>query len=195
LATDLDFDVPPVLLHRRNNTPPGEETHCCVSLILYPEQHEWGLIWNLAAMEPVIRGIVTASLARYSGNVALDIWIGQTDRNNNRNAIFGIDPRNRAESGFVFLDHSYTLNHGNRWAGNAWQTVEMVPLPAAFRDNLDKDLVLAACDRIAAATDDAVAGVVNRIPDTFMNAAHKAVVVAALNGRKLLLHEFVDRTL
>src|SRR5580698_7819989 len=37
LAADLDFDVPPVLLHRRNGCPAGEETHCCVSLILYPE--------------------------------------------------------------------------------------------------------------------------------------------------------------
>jgi len=105
LATDLQFDVPPVLLHERCGCPAGEETHCCVLLILYPELHQWGLIWNiwnLPNMEAVIRGIVGASLAQYSGNVALDIWIGQTDRANDRNVIFGIDPQNRAESGFVY---------------------------------------------------------------------------------------------
>ncbi len=195
LASDLDFDVPPVLLYRRNNCPPGEETHCCVSLIVYPEQHEWGLIWNLAAMEAAIRDIVRTSLARYSGNVAMDLWIGQTDRNNNRNAIFGIDPQNKAGGGFVFLDHSYTLNYGNRWAGVGWETVEMIPLPEAFRDNLDKDVILAACDRIANVPDDAVSAVVQRIPDTFMDAGHRNIVVTGLNGRKARLREFVTRTL
>ena len=191
LATDLDFDVPPVLLYRRNGCPPGEETHCCVSLIIYPEQHEWGLIWNLAGMEPAVSVIVGTSLARYSGNVAMDLWIGQTDRNNHRNAIFGINPQNRAEGGFVFLDHSLTLNYGNRWAGNGWETVEMTPLPPAFRDNLDKNVVLAACERIAAVADDAVEVVVNRIPDSFMNVGHRNIVVTGLNGRKTRLHEFV----
>lgn len=115
LGTDLAFSIPPALLYRRTDAPPGEESRCCVSLILYAEQHNWGLIKNLASMEPVVRDIIAASLARYSGTVALDVWIGQTDRNNDRNVIFGVNPRNRSESGFVFLDHAYALNNGNRW--------------------------------------------------------------------------------
>jgi hypothetical protein len=195
LATDLDFDVPPVLLHRRSGCPPGEEFHCCVSLILYSEMFQWGLIWNFATMAPAIRGIVSTSLARYSGNVALDIWIGQTDRNNSGNVIFGITPQSKAEGGFVFLDHSFTLNNGNRWAGGGWQKMEMIPLPQAFRESLDKHVVLEACNRIATLSDDSVSKVVSRIPDGFMCDEHKNVVIAGLNGRKLLLREFVETAL
>lgn len=198
LATDLDFDVPPVLLYRRKGCPPGEEFCCCVSLILYPELYQWGLIWNLwnlPSMETVIRSIVGASLAQYSGNVALDIWIGQTDRDNAGNAVFGIDPKNKAEGGFVFLDHANTLNYQNRWAGNGWQTITMIPLPKLLRDCIDKSLVLAACDRIANISNDAVAAIVTRIPDSFMPDAQKTVVTTGLNGRKVLLREFVERTL
>jgi hypothetical protein len=198
LATDLGFDVSPVLLYRRNGCPPGEEFCCCVSLILYPELYQWGLIWNLwnaPSMEAVLRGIVGASLAQYSGNVALDLWIGQTDRNNAGNAVFGIDPKNRAEGGFVFLDHAFTLNHQNRWAGNGWQAVTMIPLPKPFQDCIDKSLVLAACDRIAGTSDDAVAAIVTRIPDSFMTEAHRTIVTTALNGRKKLLREFVEGNL
>src|SRR5260370_33392018 len=36
LPTDLEFDVPPVLLYRRNDCPPGDDLFCCVALILYP---------------------------------------------------------------------------------------------------------------------------------------------------------------
>jgi hypothetical protein len=71
----------------------------------------------------------------------------------------------------------------------------MIPLPQAFRDNLDKDVMLAACDRIANVQDDAVAAVVQRIPDSFMNAGHRNIVVTGLNGRKARLREFVTRTL
>jgi hypothetical protein len=195
LATDLDFDVPPVLLYRRANTPRAEETNCGVSLILFPVQHYWSLVWNLSAMEPAVREVVCATLARGSGNLALDLWIGQTDRTNSRNVIFGINPQNRAESGFVFLDHSDALNSGNRWSENGWHTIDMISLPQAFRDNLDRSLVLSACDRIAAATDDGIAEVVNRIPDSFMNPKHRTVVVTALNGRKSKLREFVKRAL
>lgn len=198
LATDLGFDVPPVLLYRRTGCPPGEEFCCCVSLILYPELYQWGLVWNLwnlPNMEAVLRGIVGASLAQYSGNVALDLWIGQTDRNNAGNVVFGIDPKNRAEGGFVFLDHAFTLNYQNRWAGNGWQAITMVPLPPPFLDCINKPLVLAACERIAGISDDAVAAIVNRMPDSFMPGAHRTIVTTGLNGRKPLLREFVEGTL
>jgi hypothetical protein len=195
LATDLAFSVPPALLYRRTDAPAGEETRCCVSLVLYGEQHNWGLLKNLASMEPVVRDIVSASLARYSGTVALDVWIGQTDRNNDRNAIFGVNPMNRSESGFVFLDHAFTLNNGNRWAGNGWETIEMVPLPAAFRDSLEKNLALDACDRIGAFAESEIAAIVNRIPEEFMCEAHRNVVVTGLNGRKGRLRDFMQGAL
>jgi len=196
LAADLGFDVPSVLLYRRPECPPEEETHCCVSLIQYPEQYEWRPIWNLAAMDQFIKSIVTALLARYSGNVALDLWIGQTDRNNERNAIFGIDPQNKADGQFMFLDHSYSLNKENRWRANdSWRTIEMVPLPAAFRESLVKNTVVEACDRIAAFTDDAVVAIVNRIPEEFMSQAERQTVITALTGRKGQLREFIERNL
>lgn len=41
LARDLGVAVPPVLLFVRHDAPQGEETSCCVSLVLYGRQFPW----------------------------------------------------------------------------------------------------------------------------------------------------------
>lgn len=71
----------------------------------------------------------------------------------------------------------------------------MVPLPAPFRDNLEKALVLEACDRIGAFAESEIRAVVDRIPDEFMCEAHRQVVAAGLIGRKARLRDFIERTL
>jgi hypothetical protein len=195
LAQDLGFNVPPVLLHRRLNALLGEEIRCCVSLIMYPEQYEWGMIWDLSIFPPPVQHLIRESLSHYSKTFALDLLIGQTDRNNARNVILGVGSGQPRHTELLFLDHSYTLNYGNRWANNAWSNLEMVPIPPLFRESLDKTLVLEGADDIAQFSEETIQQIVARIPSDYMSDAHKATVATALVGRKNLIRDFVDRNL
>jgi hypothetical protein len=195
LAFDLNFSVPPVLLYRRTAAPPGEETRCCVSLVIYPAHYPWGMIWEIATYPQVVQEIVRASIARYSVTFALDLLIGQTDRNNANNAVFGADPVNPANSGFLFLDHAFSLNHGDRWADDKWRNIDMVPVPELFRSTMDKGLVIHGSEQVAALSDELIAGIVSRIPEDYMSRRQQQTVIRALNGRKRLLRDFVGRQL
>jgi hypothetical protein len=193
LAFDLDFSVPSVLLYRRTSVPVGEETKCCVSLVIYPSHYPWSMIWDISSLPLIVQEIVRGSIAAYSSAFALDLLIGQTDRNNANNVVFGADPTNPSNNGLWFLDHAFSLNHGNRWAGDNWRNIEMVPVPNVFRSCLDKNLVLLGSERIAALSDETISDVVSRIPEDYMSGNHQRTLIAALNGRKLSLPEFVDR--
>lgn len=193
LAYELGLSVPPVLLYRRPGVAAGEETRCCLSLIMYPEQYEWGLIFGITTMPPPVPQIIRASISRYSETLALDLWIGQTDRNNARNVILGVDPDDQTDMAFLFLDHAYTLNHGNRWAAAGRDRIEMVPIPQVFRDSIFKPRLVQGADRIAALPDETIRAVVSRIPDDYMTAAHKGVVLDGLVSRQPGLPEFVKQ--
>jgi len=193
LAFELGFSVPPVLLYRRPAPPAGEETRCCLSLVMYPEQYEWGLLWDISGLSVPVRAIIRGSISRYSDTLALDLLIGQTDRNNARNVILGVDGMDLADSAFLFLDHAYTLNYGNRWSGVGWQNIDMVPIPQLFRDSLTGGRVREGAGKIAALSDETVAGIVQRIPDDYMTATHKNIVIAGLIGRKARIPDFVAR--
>jgi hypothetical protein len=193
LAFDLDFNVPPVLLYRRTSVPTGEETKCCVSLVIYPSHYPWGMIWDISSLPPVVQEIVRGSIAAYSDTFALDLLIGQTDRNNFNNVVFGADSANPVNSGLLFIDHAFSLNHGNRWAEDNWRNIDMVLIPDLFRRCLDKRLVLLGSERIAALPDQTITDIVSRIPEDYISGNQQRTIITALNGRKQLLREFVDR--
>lgn len=196
LAHDLGFNVPPVLLYGRiNNVLLGEEKRCCVSLVLYPEQYEWGMIFDLSIFPPPVQHILRESMSQYSRTFALDLLIGQTDRNNNRNAIIGIGEGQPRRTELIFLDHSSSLNYGNRWAGSGWNNVEMVPIPTVFRESLSKPLVLEGAQQIATLSNEKIREIVDRIPLDYMSHSHRQTVMEGLIGRKGMIVDFVDHTL
>ncbi|HEV2490691.1 MAG TPA: hypothetical protein VGT03_12855 [Candidatus Acidoferrales bacterium] len=174
--------------------PANEESKCCISLVLYPEQFEWGLLWDISRLEPVLQHLVRASLCRYSSTFALDLWVAQADRNNMRNVILGVDG-NPDHTEFIFLDHSFTLNNENRWRDERWKAIEMVSVPNVFRESFVKDQVLAGAAGIAGMSDDVIQEIVQRIPDDFMPERHKEIVIDGLVGRKSLIKDFIEKSL
>jgi hypothetical protein len=195
LAFDLGLNVPPNLLYRSTLALVGEESRCCVSLVMYPEQYPWGMIWDVSMYPQPVQEIIRATMARYSETFALDLLIGQTDRNNVGNVILGMDSQNPGGGELVFLDHAFTLNYGARWSADKWKTVEMVPVPELFRSCINKNLALAGAARIEALTDAAVREIVCRIPEDYISEQHREIVVAGLNGRKRLLRDFIGGNL
>lgn len=192
LAVDLSLPVPPVLLYEKEPQIPAAESRCCISLVLHPKFHTWGEIWPFIGAETLVGAMLHASLPAMSGIVAFDTWVGNSsDRNNVGNVIYGHDPQDTTRNRFLAIDFSMTLNRDNVWANNGWETMHRVTLPAGLSSVLDKRLILDTADRISALSDRAVADVVTRIPDNYMNPAHKSVVVSGLNGRKALLKAFL----
>jgi hypothetical protein len=163
--------------------------------MLYPEQWEWGKVAILQTDGGVAWDIVKAVLAKSSGVVALDAYIGNTDRDNHRNAIFGMDKRHPAEDTFMFLDHANSLNYGNRWKNIGWDTVEFPPIYAPMSNALDLSLVAVMIARIEALPDNELERIVLRIPDDFMNAEHRQVVLAGLLGRRALVRDTLHKRL
>lgn len=195
LAFELKMNVPPVLLYRRTAPTPLEETRCCVSLILYPSVYEWGFLWNMGTFPEGVQQMIRTMIARYSSTLALDLLIQQTDRDNARNGVFCTDPGEPAYGELLFLDHSNTLHFQNRWNGDAWNRVTLVPLPATFRGALDKARVIEGAKLIEALPDETIRAIIDRIPDDFMSHAHKQRVTMGLIGRKSLVRPFVESSL
>lgn len=197
LAYELGMSVPPVVLYHRNPVTAGEESRCCLSLVMYGEIYEWGCLFGATKWvlpEPakgLVLNIIRSSMARYSETLALDLLIGQTDRHSDRNVVFGIDPTDQADAAFMFVDHSFTLNHDKRWDAKGWTNIGAVPLPDVFRESLSKPRLVTGAEKIAALPDETVRSIVWRIPDEYMAEQQKKVVSDGLIGRKALVLDYV----
>ncbi len=162
---------------------------------MYPELHEWGFLKVSQSLPEPFQLIVQDALSKYSKTFALDLLIGQTDRNNERNVVLGSDMASPPNTEFLFLDHAMSLNYGNRWDNEGWKNVEMVPIPDTFKASLRKQLVLQGAEELAQLPDNTVREIVDRIPDDYMSPPHRAVVIAGVNGRKHLIRGFVKEHL
>src|SRR5262249_12810016 len=122
LAVELNIAVPPTCLFRVPNCPAGVESRACISLTLGPEFWEWS---HLKELDTVANGLghrlARAALSPYSGGIALDALIGNTDRNNERNAMFVADRVPGYALSFFYLDHANSLNMGDRWQNDGWR--------------------------------------------------------------------------
>jgi hypothetical protein len=140
-----------------------------------------------------VQAIVKASVARDCGVIALDTWVGNTDRDNGRNALFGLDADAPAEGGFVFLDSANSLNMGDRWNGDGWKNIDVPPMPVLLQHAVDRALLIQAIERVEARSDAVIDEIVHRIPDDYMSQDHRTVVVAGLRGRRALVRSVLTK--
>jgi hypothetical protein len=202
LAYELNVPVPPVVLYLREATSTqtaatasqgNEEARTCVSLITYDEQHEWQGIMDLAGQAPAVRAIIRASMARCSGAIVLDLLLGQTDRNNGRNVIFGINPKVQSQSSFLFLDFANSMNMTNRWAKGQWSTVTDPGFPGIMKDSLDRSIIKETLDRLLGMSQSTIEQIVRRIGSPFMTDHYKTTITEGIIGRRQLVPDFVTR--
>ena len=124
-AYDLGLPLPPALLYRRPNCPADEEQRACVLLVLYEENYPWGEVWSIDGLAlQIVRSTLTAAC----GIIAFDAWIGNKDRNNKNNVLFG---SGADHSGWVFIDSANSLNYGGQWEEEKWRSVARSGRPVA----------------------------------------------------------------
>jgi len=187
IASELGLRVPPVLLYRRNNCPAGQEPRACVSLVTHEEYWEWQQVLSLGP--GVARALAQAEVARSCGIIGLDTLIGNTDRDNARNAIFGFTKSAQADSSFFFLDHANSMNFGDRWKDRQWKAVTVPNMPQLLKDSVDKQILSETIKKIEGLPTNCIEDIVRRVPADYMSETHKDIVLNGLVERKTLVRE------
>ncbi len=208
IASDLAFEVtinlPPVALYRRPDlaelddpSPDGEAR--LVALSLVPRiRWEWRFLFDCSRADggmpsslPALAELARQVLAASSGVVAFDAWLGNTDRNNTRNALLARGDDGSCE--MLFIDYAITMDYDGKWGQGEFQAYHRLELPAFFAACIRKDEVEAATTRIGNLANDVIREIVGRIPDDFLGVEHRSQLVDWLLWRKEKLRPALDQ--
>jgi hypothetical protein len=193
IAHELDLPVSPVLLYRRSDAPPGYEQRTCLSLVTHARAWRWGSVIG-ANLDGPILALVCSVLAKDCGIIALDTWIGQTDRNNEGNALIVLNPDRPADARFTFLDSANALGHGDIWNDLSRRELALPSFPTLLTSSVDVHVLRRTIKAIEDLPAHRIETIVRRIPEDYMTSDRQAIVVATLNERKGKLREFLAAT-
>jgi hypothetical protein len=191
LAYELNLPVPPVLLYRRPEI--CDEKRACVSMFAYPEIFTWHQIQSaLPGMSAADRKKIDDDMQASSGILAFDYYVGQTDRANPLNIVWGSDATKNI-SGFCFIDYSFSMNHDGAWSGDKWQTLVHLNLPAGFFDagTVDITIVRNAVTAIESLPDDKIVEIVNRIDGDYLSGTYRRELLNGLLNRRALVRNVI----
>jgi hypothetical protein len=192
LAYDLGLSVAPVLLCDSQCRFGAVQNECCVSLVTHAETPPWGVLWTEAVQSSPVGAAIRKAAAEFVSNLRVfDIWIGNRDRNNAENVVFGEDRESPSRSGFVGLDHSRSMGASDSWANDGWKMVTTVPFPSELHGALDVSVMLRFTERIEGLADETVVRCVKRIPDAYLDSDCRDLLVEGLVSRKSLVRAFV----
>jgi len=191
IASDLAFEVgvnvPPVVLYVRPDAQAPQPREVAISLV--PDKvFEWQYLFQFGAPDGGITLPALAHLARQvlgvsSGVVALDAWLGNTDRNNPRNAILDCTPGTNPGTMF-FLDFANTMIHGGQWDEDRYKHFVRVGVPAFFAGAIDQGRVRATAEAIKGLTDAMLEEIVMRLPPAFLAQDARGHLLGCLRWRK-----------
>lgn len=185
LAFDLGLCVPPAQLTIRENPPTGCTRQVVVSLIEYPRQWTWSKV-KLIRIDDEPAGLALAqALSRCSPHLAFDTWLDQKDHNDHPdNIVWGYDPGTPGDSSIIFLDYANSMGFDGSWAGNGWrQTVAPQWMPL-MKQHMDRTALRRMIEKIERFPEDGLRKVVERIPDEYLPASQKGIILNGLIGRR-----------
>jgi hypothetical protein len=216
LAHDIGANVPPVVLWERPNAG-EEETFCCLSMVMCEHQRAWSEVKTLI-MDPScdrqVHEAIMATLPRdAAAGLALDAWVMQADHDNHdANMFFGWDASPSDEIAGIrghlfFLDYSFSLGHrwcekGHRrvlgwkpWDQDGWKATVKIPFPPYLDRYLLRDHLESTLQKIEAFPEETLNEVVLRIPDEYMSASEKQMILRGLVERRQIAREGVKSQL
>ena len=181
LGYDLELPVCPVILHRWTHPPAGNQPNVAISLVPFSSPHKWGV---LQALPDVAAKLKTEIAPWASRMVAFDTWLGNGDRMNDGNLLISKATHEEGGSALscAYIDHSYTMLHS--WRGGGYGNMTCVgPYPSAA-SALDVSALTDTIARIEHLSDDAIRGVVMRLPAEFLASADASMIVEGLVNRR-----------
>lgn len=187
LAAQINVLVPPVLLYENRNASRGEEPHQCVSLILYEKIVE---LHHLRSMKGFELTFVRQKISESSGIIAYDTFLSNTDRNNERNIIYGIS-ENENDEKFMYIDFSNSMNYEKRWENENFNRFIFPSFPPELLNFADVKMIENVIERIEQFSDSNISKTISRIPGSYLEDKEKAIIQEGLIERKKNLRKFL----
>lgn len=190
LAHDLELPVPPCQLALLDDPPGGCVPTVVISLVMYPRQFPWSVyLATSRGLDESSEGLATAKvLGDCSPMWPFDTWLGQFDHGDHpHNIVWGYDPGYRADQSILFLDFANALGHRGAWEGDGWKSVVRAPFPAIMQKNANQIAMVRTAQRIRDFEEKKLEEIVQRIPDVFLAAERKALVLQCLLSRRALV--------
>ena len=182
LAFDLGLPVPPAVLVD-GKACGGLVQAAVVSLVLYPEVHRWDHVTATPASLAIGSHILRSTRAAWSGIVAFDAWLGNTDRHNATNLLIGIDTSTESPSAeAVFCDYANSMLY-SQWKKGSCPAVAVPDVVLVLSALRDRDAALATAEKIRAYSAEKIAEIVNRIPETHLAPEGREVIIECLAER------------
>jgi hypothetical protein len=191
LAFDLGLPVPPAVLVD-GVACGGRTREAVVSLVLYPEIQKWAQATATTASTAVAHGVLRSTVTIWSGIIAFDAWLANSDRNNDTNLLIGTDIHSEQRvSEPIFCDFANCMIHSN-WTGEGGRDVALPPMLPVMSDFYDRGSALATAERIAGFRVETIQEIVHRIPDPYLQPTHKAAIVTCLSERRSKVPSVID---
>jgi hypothetical protein len=202
LAYDLDCPVPVTQIWERNEGETnGYTRYSSLSLKEFPKKYNWGACQQALANAAVAKGgsddlvapIIMASLARTSGMLVLDTWLGQRDRGDHPNNVaLSYDPENRARAQFTYFDFAQTLNYANGWTDEKWKNVTLTMQPALVMKSLDKGIIKVTYEKVMDKPEDSIREIAIRLAGNYFTEEIADHVAGCLVERRGLLNSVIS---
>lgn len=202
LAYDLACPVPVVQIWEREEGKIGDYAcYSSLSLKEFPKKYSWGVCKQALAEaaaekkgadDNLVAPIIKAALARTSGMLVLDTWLGQCDRGDHPgNVALSYDPEGRTRAQFSYFDFAQTMNYNGNWKDYKWKAVVVTQQPPLVMSNLDKGLIKTTYDRLMAMSADSVREIANRLVCKYFDENAASYVSECLLGRRQLLQPVI----
>lgn len=176
LAYFLGLPVPPAVLWRRPQWPPGAHPRCSISATAFIQPLDLGPNMHL-----IVGPLLDDARRIASAIAAFDSWVGVQDRHPG-NALIDADTSRGLK--MAFIDYAYSLSHS--WKHNPI-SFQLVNTFATSFGGVVLNVVAEIVDLIVALPQQAIESAVGSIPEDFMPLADRQLVMAQLLQRRSTL--------
>jgi len=180
LAYELELPVPPVLLRFAQVDPYGLLPKC-LSLRCSSKQPELSDLFDVSKAnggKPDLLSFFKSSIPP-TGIAAFHAWLGNEDWKNPRNILVSHEATPGAE-GLLFIDFAESLS----WTENNQVGFARISLPPFYQHFVARNETIDVALQIQALSEVTIRGIVNRVPDQFIDGPARELLISGLLARK-----------
>lgn len=171
LAFQVGVPVPGVVLWDRAE----DGAQFCVSMNAFRQSFRWRQVANRVSDEFHFRCRDVFALG-----AVFHTWIGDTDHNGHPDNVL-VDGASIENPRLAFIDHAHSLSRS--WAVRK-EPVKRLSAYYCPLDDLPRNALIDAVDRVLQVNEEQVARIVDRIPEGYLEARRRELVISNLVGRR-----------